>query len=143
MSKITEVTTQAPLYELDANGKKVPITEKNSEGKTVQKALSATINYDYGDGLEEKIELFGEKGVEDMTEDRLDVILQNEVRRLLRSGYTEDEIQSILYKDGVNIYKPGQRTRVKVSAIQAVKTELPSMTDEEKKALVALLMGKK
>lgn len=125
-----KVEATKPLY--DENKK--PILEE--DGKT-QKAMRAEVDYNFGENLKEAVDLYGETVVHSAYVAEGKIQVQNLVRRLLEKGADQDAIEKELAT-----YKIGESRKVTVDPAKAIYSRIPTMTPEEKKALIAELMAK-
>jgi len=99
--------------------------------------------------LAEKVKLFGEELVNGAAEDSFVISAQALMRRMMvpkkdkdgkitKPASTPAEIQA-----AVAAWKPNLRTNVRQTAFQKASSSIGALSDEEKKALLAQLTGKK
>ena len=82
---------------MSAEAVKAIVMEKDDQPRQ-----EITVEYDFGDSLEDMKEKFGEEVVKSKVKQKLVIDLQAYVRGLLRAGKTEDEIT-----EAVAAWKPG------------------------------------
>jgi len=91
----------------------------------------ATINYDFGENLEEMSEKFGESVVFTNSRAQMKIVLQAAMRRRLEAGQPVDDL--------ADNWKPGVQMERIVDPIAAAKAKYATMTDEERTAFLAEL----
>ncbi len=119
----------------------------SAKAGTDDEAPSASVSYDFGENLAEAEELFGADVVFSRFVAAATVDIQALIRRHLKEGVdkdgkvtseakSEEEIVAIVAE-----YKPGTSTRTRVSATEKANRAIEKLSDEEKEALLASLMG--
>ena len=96
-------------------------------------ALSATINFNFGDNLDEAIGLFGDETIFNRFKSASVVDLQALIRRHLsgEKPKSQDEIQAL-----ADEWKPGIGTRVKRSPKDKALDALAALTPEDRATLL-------
>lgn len=85
-----------------------------------------TVNYDLGEGLQEKVKLFGEQIVDSHAESSITVALQGIVRTALEKGVPDEDIHKLIAG-----WKPGVKTRIAMNAEEAFFSQFAAMSPEE------------
>lgn len=98
--------------------------------------LEATILYDFGDNLSDAVDKFGEEIVFGCYAAASKISGQAAIRRQLENGKTQEDITERMAE-----WKPGQKLERVTDPVAALKAKLMTMTDEEKQAMLAELMG--
>lgn len=106
---------------------------KDENGQVIGEAKEATVTYNFGANVEEAISMFGADVVFDIFLAGAKVKAQGVVRNALNAGTDPQEV--------INNWKPGVVTRVAGNAdpVSALQKKLGSLTDEQKKAILAML----
>jgi hypothetical protein len=99
--------------------------------------LESKCEYNTGASLQEKVDLFGEKAVNDLAEDTLIIDIQAVMRRAMAAGKTQDEIQEL-----VSSYKPGVSVRIAVDPVKAAAAQFDKMTAEEQQKYIEDLINR-
>lgn len=112
--------------------------EISARAGTAEDAPSATVTYDFGDDLDEAVELFGADVVYSRFVSAATVDLQALIRRNLggEEPKTEEEIQEL-----VSEWKPGVSTRKRKSAKEKAAEAIDALSEEERQALLESLMA--
>ena len=99
---------------------------------------SVSVDYDFGDNLQEAVELFGDDVVFSRFKAAAVVDLQALIRRHLggEKPKTAEEIQAL-----VSEWKPGVSKRVRKSTTEKAQDLIGQMSAEEKAALLASLQA--
>lgn len=105
---------------------------KDVEGQAPNPVV--TVQYDFGASMSETIALFGEQVVFNKAVDSLVIDCQALVRRAIRKGKTQAEIQAL-----VDAWKPSAASTVRKSATEKVGDLVGKMSAEEKAALLKSL----
>lgn len=98
-------------------------------------ARSYTCDYNFGDTLEDCIDLFGDKVVYEAFVAQAKIALQGRIRAALKAEKSDDEINGI-----VDEWKPGERAPRKSKA-EKFKDMFAALSPEEKAALLGDLTG--
>lgn len=98
--------------------------------------LSCAVTYDFGHDLESMVAMFGSDVVFTNARQSMKITAQAAMRRLLKNGKTQDEIQKI-----IAAWKPGVQIERTVDPIATFKNKFAGMDEEAKKALIAELKG--
>ena len=113
-----------------------------SEVKTTGKLPDGTQRelvreYDFGETLAEKVELFGEEVVNQKAEQQMVIGLQNVIRLHLQGDKTEAEIDEAIAE-----WKPSiGGTRSRKSAGDKILTQFGKLSPEEQAALIASIQA--
>ena len=99
----------------------VEVTAKKNEAE-------ATINYDFGENLEEMIEKFGDSVVFTNARSNMKIVLQAAMRRRLEAGQPTEDLAAN--------WKPGVQMERIIDPIAAAKAKYATMTDDEKAAFL-------
>ena len=99
----------------------VEVTAKKNEAE-------ATINYDFGENLEEMVEKFGDAVTFTNSRSNMKIVLQAAMRRRLEAGQPTDDLAAN--------WKPGVQMERIVDPIAAAKAKYATMTDDEKAAFL-------
>jgi hypothetical protein len=99
----------------------IEVTAKKNEAE-------GTINYDFGENLEEMTEKFGESVTFTNARANMKIVLQAAMRRRLEAGQPVDDL--------ADNWKPGVQMERIVDPIAAAKAKYATMTDEEKAAFL-------
>ena len=91
----------------------------------------ATINYDFGENLEEMVEKFTDSVVFTNARAQMKITLQAAMRRRLEANQPTDDL--------ADSWKPGVQMERIVDPIAAAKAKYATMTDEERTAFLAEL----
>ncbi len=91
-----------------------------------------SVEYDFGDNLEEAVEAYGENVVFDLYHDQAVIALQNYVRRLMKQGKTQEEIQQ-----AVSAWRPGVSTRQRKSPAEKLRQLLQGVPKEQVQKMLA------
>jgi hypothetical protein len=90
-----------------------------------------TVQYNYGDTLQEAIELFGEEAVYSLYAAKADIWVQDFARARMKAG---DSLESIQAK--LDARKIGVVTRTKKDPVQTFLTNFAKMSDAQKAGLL-------
>lgn len=93
----------------------------------------ATIQYDFGTDLTEMVEKFGADVVHSNARANMKISLQGIMRRKLEAGETCDGL--------AETWKPGVQLERTVDPLATAKKALAGMTEEERQAFIAKLLG--
>lgn len=100
-----------------------------------EKTRTIALEYNTGATLAEKAEMFGEQVVNELADDSMVITIQANVRRLMRAGKSDAEIQ-----DWLSTYKPGTRgPRVSATTPDKILAAFSKMAPEQRAALLAAL----
>jgi hypothetical protein len=99
----------------------IEVTAKKNEAE-------ATVNYDFGENLEEMTELFGDSVTFTNARSNMKIVLQAAMRRRLEAGQPVDDLATN--------WKPGVQMERIVDPIAAAKAKYATMSDEEKAAFL-------
>lgn len=123
------------------------------KGKEGQPNKTVTVQYDFGETLEDSKKLFGDAVVKALFDAKAVIIIQDTVRRLLAAGKTEEEIKAYIasFKIGVPAKRTGgggPRKTQEQKLLEAVQTgaisaeSLQAIMAEIQKTLAAKKAGK-
>ena len=98
-------------------------------------APSASINWTGPETIEEAIQMFGGEAVLTNAISNFTVTMQSRIRSMIKAGKTPDEMQAALGSLAMGVQMP----RSAADPLATLKAKLPSMTEEQKKALIAEL----
>lgn len=116
-----QITARSKAFDGDGN----PI--KDDDGNVVYN--SCEVSYDFGDTLDEAIEMVGTDVVFSQYISASRIALQNVVRAKMAAGVNAEQIQEI-----VNTWKPGMvLPKTSVDPKAALKALWPTWSDEEKR----------
>ncbi len=107
-------------------GKKVEVSAKLSDGDRV-----ATVNYTFGDNLEESGKLFGVDCVWSKFVQAAIIDLQSLMRRLVKAGKSDEEIAAT-----VKGWKPGVKTTIQRTPQEKAVASLDALSDTERAAII-------
>lgn len=105
------------------------ISAKTEDGKSV------TVDFDFGNTLQEKVDKFGEDVVDGHIQRAFTLSLQSWLRGQLRAGKSAEDIQK-----EVQDWKPGARRAAK-TPLQKAMEELEKMSPEERAEVKKNLRG--
>ena len=111
----------------------VPANEKKGT-----KALTATIEVNYSDKIEEAVQMFGAEAILTNAFANWRVTLQSNIRSALKRGETQEQIQARLADAKMGVAQQG----VKVDPVQAYIARFQNATPEEQKKTLAELQKK-
>ena len=111
----------------------VPANEKKGT-----KALSATVEVNYSDKIEEAVQMFGAEAILTNAFANWRVTLQSNIRSALKRGETQEQIQDRLKDAKMGVAQQG----VKVDPVQAYIARFQNATPEEQKKMLAELQKK-
>lgn len=111
----------------------VPANEKKGT-----KALSATVEVNYSDKIEEAVQMFGAEAILTNAFANWRVTLQSNIRSALKRGETQKQIQDRLKDAKMGVAQQG----VKVDPVQAYIARFQNATPEEQKKMLAELQKK-
>jgi hypothetical protein len=97
------------------------------------------VDYNFGEGLEEMVDLFGDESVVNNAQAQMKINLQAALRRWMKpdkdgQSKTDEEILAL-----VAGWKPGAKTITRKSSVDKAKDLLGKMSDGEKAQLLAAL----
>lgn len=106
------------------------ITVKASETRG-EEAKSAEILYDFGDNIQESITLFGEDIVHKMFLNAAKISAQSIMRRMLKAGRTQEEIQRDMaeWKVGVSVSVENEAVTVENISKRAAQLDAASLRE--------------
>jgi len=116
----TEAKTEAPKSEYEVSAK------KSDDDRVV------TAKYKFGANLAESTALFGDHTIYSKFVQSAVIDLQSLMRRLLKTGKTDEEIQT-----EVSGWKPGAKTTVRKSGKEKALDALGSLSAEDRKEILA------
>jgi hypothetical protein len=93
----------------------------------------ATINYDFGENLDEMKEKFGDNVTFTNARAQMKIVLQAAMRRRLEAGQPVDDL--------ADNWKPGVQMERIVDPIAAAKAKYATMSDDERAAFLEELRG--
>lgn len=111
----------------------VPANEKKGT-----KALSATVEVNYSDKIDEAVQMFGAEAILTNAFANWRVTLQSNIRSALKRGETQEQIQERLKDAKMGVAQQG----VKVDPVQAYIARFQNATPEEQKKMLAELQKK-
>ena len=111
----------------------VPANEKKGT-----KALSATVEVNYSDKIEEAVQMFGTEAILTNAFANWRVTLQSNIRSALKRGETQEQIQDRLKDAKMGVAQQG----VKIDPVQAYIARFQNATPEEQKKMLAELQKK-
>ena len=111
----------------------VPANEKKGT-----KAMSATVEVNYSDKIEEAVQMFGAEAILTNAFANWRVTLQSNIRSALKRGETQEQIQARLKDAKMGVAQQG----VKVDPVQAYIARFQNATPEEQKKMLAELQKK-
>lgn len=117
MSKVVDITAKTKLKDDDGN------LILDEDGK--QQYAEATVKFDIGEDLSEKIELFNENIVNEAAEGQLTLDAQAVVRRCLNQGLDQDAITAKFAE-----WAPGQKFTL-VNPMDAITNALGQLASAE------------
>jgi hypothetical protein len=124
---LIEVSAKYQLKDGDGNN------QLDEEGKVLTN--SATVNYDFGDTLQDAIDLCGEEVVMSNYTAHSKVALQSIIRTKLKAGQTPEQVAEF-----VSTWKPGMVIeRTAVDPKVAFKAAFDAASNEKKAAMLAEL----
>lgn len=97
----------------------------------------ATIGYDFGETLDEAVELFGEEVVFSGFRRTSVITAQAAIRRYLETGHSEEEVQSKMEE-----WKPGVSLVRVIDPVKAILSKADAMEDDDIEALIEKLRAK-
>jgi len=109
----------------------VAITAKKKMG---DEDREATISVDFGDSLQEAVEMFGEDVVFSNFKASAKITAQAAMRRYIESGLNADQIA-----EKMDTWKPGVALERVIDPIKALMGKWAKMSPEEKKELLTAL----
>lgn len=94
--------------------------------------------YDFGANLQEAVEAFGEDVVHSLYAAKALIVLQDNIRRMLEKGKTDDEIAAFVagWKPGVVAVRSGEKKKEKILS------DFEKMTDAQKLAMIEELQAR-
>lgn len=104
------------------------------KAKLKDQDAATVVNYNFGDNLEGMRALFGDEVVFNKALDALVIDCQSNVRRLIKKGKSQAEIQAEIDK-----WKPSTVSAVRKSAAEKVQDLVGQLTPDQKKELLAQL----
>lgn len=116
----------------------IAITAKKTikiEGEE-DKNLEATVMYDFGDTLSDAVDKFGEEIVFGCYSAQAKISGQAAIRRQMENGKSQEDITA-----SMTDWKPGQKMERVTDPVAALKAKMVLMSDEDRQALLADLMG--
>lgn len=105
--------------------------QKDEDGKVIGDALEASCTYNFGETIQEAIDMFGSDVVHDIFCSGAKVKAQAVVRSALANGVDPQE--------QLNNWKPGVTTRTAKDPVSVVQKQLSNLTDEQKQAILQML----
>jgi len=105
---------------------------KDKETGDVVEEVTATCNYEFGETLDETVELFGADVVHNNFKQSAVISAQSRMRALLAQGVSGDDLQSKLDE-----WKPGIKTTTRKSPADKLRDLLAGRSPEEIAELIA------
>ncbi len=109
---------------------------KDVTATTTGSDRQVSVSYDFGDNLDQAVELFGAELVFNRYESAVTIDLQALIRRGIKAEKTDEEIQEL-----TNAWKPGIKQVIRKSAQEKIKDAFGAMSEEDKKAMLEQLMS--
>jgi len=100
-----------------------------------------TVQYDFGDNLQDAISKFGEEVIWGRAKSALVIDLQAYGRRLLEKKADPENKEEVDIPALMASWKPDTRTTVKQTAVEKATNAIAAMSDEEKAKLLASLQA--
>jgi len=112
---------------------KATIKTKDEDGEVIsEETVTGNCNYDFGETLDDAVELFGAEVVMNNFKQNAVISAQSRMRALLGQGITGDDLQAKLDE-----WKPGVKTSTRKSPVDKLKDLLAGRSPEEIAALIA------
>ena len=99
-------------------------------------AVPVTVEYEFGESLNELVEKYGEDVVFSRVKAALTIDLQSLIRRGISASKSQEEIQTMVAE-----WKPGVRSGVRKSPEAKIKDLLESIPEDQRAELLAGLLG--
>ena len=109
-----------------------PEINNDVSAKTSDSDRVVTVTYDFGKDMATSVEKFGENVVHSKFVQSAIIDLQSLIRRLLKAGKTDDEINA-----EVSGWKPGAKVTVRKSGKEKALDALGSLSEEDRAAILA------
>lgn len=123
---------------------KLQAEDTDKYGDLPEEGVAVSIQYDFGDTVEQAVEFFGEEICKSMIEGHIRFGLQGMIRNKLAEGKSPQQIQAEIFnvETGEHIYKPS-KAGPKKSAVEKEKSRLmkldPEARSRQKEELLKML----
>ena len=112
------------------------MSAKDVTATTTGSDRQVSVAYDFGDNLDQAVELFGADLVFNRYESAVTIDLQALIRRGIKADKTDEEIAKMAAE-----WKPGIKQVVRKSAQEKIKDAFGAMSEDDKKAMLEQLMA--